>query len=82
MSVSKENLDMLDADLTVMTPIGIPATDIGDDPLYKAVPSVKAGNDIVFDDKDISQAFATDSVLSVSYALEKVVPLFAEKVAK
>ncbi len=45
-------------------------------------PSVKAGNAIVFDDKDISQAFATDSILSVSYALEKVVPLFAEKVAK
>lgn len=82
MSVSKENLDLLDADLTVMTPIGIPATDISDDPLYKAVPSVKAGNAIVFDDKDISQAFATDSILSVSYALEKVVPLFAEKVAK
>lgn len=81
-SVSKENLDMLDADLTVMAPIGIPATDISGDPLYKAVPSVKAGNDLVFDDKDISQAFATDSILSVSYALEKVVPLFAEKVAK
>ncbi|MFH9396414.1 iron-siderophore ABC transporter substrate-binding protein [Streptomyces sp. NPDC017556] len=81
-SVSKENLDLLDADLTVMAPIGIPATDISGDPLYKAVPSVKAGNDIVFDDQDISQAFATDSVLSVAYALEKVVPLFAEKVAE
>ncbi|MEU0983197.1 iron-siderophore ABC transporter substrate-binding protein [Streptomyces griseus] len=81
-SVSKENLDLLDADLTVMTPIGIPATDISGDPLYKAVPSVKAGNALVFDDKDISQAFATDSILSVSYALEKVVPIFAEKVAK
>ncbi|GAB2908399.1 iron-siderophore ABC transporter substrate-binding protein [Streptomyces sp. NPDC059164] len=81
-SVSKENLDLLDADLTVMTPIGIPATDISDDPLYQAVPSVKAGNAIVFDDQGISQAFATDSILSVSYALEKVVPLFAENVAK
>ncbi|WP_411080684.1 iron-siderophore ABC transporter substrate-binding protein [Streptomyces sp. cmx-18-6] len=80
--VSKENLDLLDADLVVMTPIGIPAKDIGDDPLYKAVPAVKAGHSLVFDDQGISQAFATDSVLSVSYALEKVVPLFAEKVKK
>ncbi|MFJ8747914.1 iron-siderophore ABC transporter substrate-binding protein [Streptomyces sp. NPDC102441] len=78
-SVSKENLDLLDADLTVMSPIGIPATDISDDPLYKAVPSVKAGHSLVFDDQGISQAFATDSVLSTSYALDKVVPLFAAK---
>ncbi|MFC8225729.1 iron-siderophore ABC transporter substrate-binding protein [Streptomyces sp. NPDC057287] len=78
-SVSKENLDLLDADLTVMAPIGIPAADISDDPLYKAVPSVKAGHSLVFDDQGISQAFATDSVLSTSYALEKVVPLLAEK---
>lgn len=80
--ISKENLELLDADLTVMTPIGIPATDISNDPLYKAVPSVKAGNALIFDDQGISQAFATDSVLSVSYALDKVVPLFAEKVKK
>ncbi|MCX5416818.1 iron-siderophore ABC transporter substrate-binding protein [Streptomyces sp. NBC_00059] len=78
-SVSKEKLDLLDADLTVMAPIGIPASDISDDPLYKAVPSVKAGHSLVFDDKNISTAFATDSILSTSYALEKVVPLFAEK---
>ncbi|AEN12571.1 ABC transporter substrate-binding protein [Streptomyces sp. SID8360] len=78
-SISKENLDLLDADLTVMSPIGIPATDISNDPLYKAVPSVKAGHSLVFDDEGLSQAFATDSVLSTVYALDKVVPLFAEK---
>ncbi|MEU2680708.1 iron-siderophore ABC transporter substrate-binding protein [Streptomyces sp. NPDC007107] len=78
-SVSKEKLDLLDADLTVMAPIGIPASDISGDPLYKAVPSVKAGHSLVFDDQGISQAFATDSVLSTTYALDKVVPLFAAK---
>ncbi|MFE7519208.1 iron-siderophore ABC transporter substrate-binding protein [Streptomyces halstedii] len=78
-SVSKENLDLLDADLTVMSPIGIPASDISGDPLYKAVPSVKAGHSLVFDDEILSQAFATDSVLSTVYALDKVAPLFAEK---
>lgn len=79
-SVSKEKLDLLDADLTVMAPIGIPASDISGDPLYKAVPSVKAGHSLVFDDQGISQAFATDSVLSTTYALDKVVPLFAAKI--
>ncbi|GFM96758.1 ABC transporter substrate-binding protein [Streptomyces fulvorobeus] len=77
--VSKENLDLLDADLVVMEPIGVPAASISDDPLYQAVPAVKAGHSLVFDDQGISQAFATDSVLSVSYALDKVVPLFAQK---
>ncbi|MFJ9620303.1 iron-siderophore ABC transporter substrate-binding protein [Streptomyces sp. NPDC101181] len=80
--VSKENLDLIDADLTVMGPIGIPKTDITDDPLYQAVPSVKAGNAVVFTEGTVSQAFATDSLLSVAYALDEVVPLFADKVKK
>ncbi|MFJ6698828.1 iron-siderophore ABC transporter substrate-binding protein [Streptomyces sp. NPDC091272] len=76
--VSRESLDMLDADLMVMAPIGVEASKIKNDPLYKEIPAVKAGHDIVFDPKsDLSTAFATDSVLSVSYALDKVVPEFA-----
>lgn len=75
--VSRENLDQLNADLVVMAPIGVEAQDITGDPLFRAVPSVKAGHSVVFDDKTISSAFATDSVLSTVYALDKVVPLFA-----
>jgi iron complex transport system substrate-binding protein len=37
--VSQEKLDLLDADLTVMAPIGIDATKITSDPLFQAVPS-------------------------------------------
>ncbi|MBT2415075.1 iron-siderophore ABC transporter substrate-binding protein [Streptomyces sp. ISL-12] len=76
-TVSEENLQMLDADLVVMAPIGIEASKISGDALYKSLPAVKKGHDVVFDDQDISQAFATNSVLSVGYALDKVVPLFA-----
>jgi iron complex transport system substrate-binding protein len=75
--VSRENLDQLNADLVVMAPIGVTPQDITGDPLFRAVPAVKAGRAVVFDDKAISSAFATDSVLSTGYALEKVVPLFA-----
>ncbi|WP_432938038.1 iron-siderophore ABC transporter substrate-binding protein [Kribbella sp. CA-253562] len=80
--VSRENLDQLNADLVVMTPIGVTARDITGDPLFRAVPAVKAGHSVVFDDKTISSAFATDSVLSTGYALEKVVPLFAAAVKR
>ncbi|MFJ5261517.1 iron-siderophore ABC transporter substrate-binding protein [Streptomyces sp. NPDC088387] len=76
--VSEENLEMLDADLIVMAPIGVEASKISSDPLYKSLPAVGAGHSVVFDDPDLSQSFATNSVLSVGYALENVVPLFAE----
>ncbi|MFF0228387.1 iron-siderophore ABC transporter substrate-binding protein [Streptomyces sp. NPDC004629] len=79
-SVSEENLQMLDADLVVMAPIGIDASKISSDPLYKSLPAVEKGHSIVFDDKNISQSFATNSVLSVGYAIDKVVPLFADAV--
>ncbi|TDD59321.1 iron-siderophore ABC transporter substrate-binding protein [Kribbella antibiotica] len=75
--VSQEQLDLLDADLTVMAPIGVDASKITDDPLFQKVPSVKAGHVVVFNDKTLSSAFATDSILSIGYALDKVVPLFA-----
>lgn len=77
-SVSEENLQMLDADLVVMSPIGVGADKISADPLFKTLPAVKQGHSVVFDDQDISQAFATNSVLSVGYAVKKVVPLFAD----
>ncbi|MFI5663055.1 ABC transporter substrate-binding protein [Streptomyces sp. NPDC051684] len=76
--VSEENLQMLDADLMVMAPIGTTAKKISSDPLYRAIPAAKKGHSLVFDDKNISSAFATDSVLSVRYALKHVVPLFAD----
>ncbi|MFC8570298.1 iron-siderophore ABC transporter substrate-binding protein [Streptomyces sp. NPDC057245] len=79
-TVSEENLQMLDADLVVMSPIGVGAGKISADPLFKTLPAVKQGHSVVFDDPNISQAFATNSVLSVGYAIEKVVPLFADAV--
>ncbi|WP_416959858.1 iron-siderophore ABC transporter substrate-binding protein [Streptomyces sp. Agncl-13] len=76
--VSEENLELLNADLIVMAPIGVKATKITSDPLYKSLPAVEAGHSVVFDDTNLSQAFATNTVLSVGYAVEHVVPLFAK----
>ncbi|MBE1532645.1 iron-siderophore ABC transporter substrate-binding protein [Actinomadura algeriensis] len=77
--IARENLGMLDADLVVMTAIGIEPTEITGDPLFESVPAVRDGRSIVFDNKDISNAFATNTPLSIGYAIDKVVPLFAEK---
>ncbi|MFJ6071241.1 ABC transporter substrate-binding protein [Streptomyces sp. NPDC093065] len=77
-SVSEENLQLLDADLVVMAPIGVDAGKISSDPLFRTLGAVERGHFVVFDDQDISRAFATNSVLSVGYAVDKVVPLFAD----
>ncbi|MGW7516135.1 iron-siderophore ABC transporter substrate-binding protein [Streptomyces sp. NPDC054796] len=80
--ISREKLNLLDADLTVMTPIGVKPEKIADDPLYQAVPSVEDGRSVIFDDRSISSAFATNTVLSLPYALKKVTPLFSEALKK
>lgn len=78
-SIARENVNKLDADLMVMEPIGLSAAEVAKDPLFKKVPAAKAGHDVVLDPKSPSgRAFATDSVLSVNYTLDKIVPEFAK----
>ncbi|MEU6841830.1 iron-siderophore ABC transporter substrate-binding protein [Streptomyces sp. NPDC046716] len=82
-SVARENVGDLDADLMIMEPIETSAAEIKNDALYKKIPAVQAGHDVVFGLKSASaNAFATDSILSVNYALDKVVPQFAEALKK
>ncbi|AOS63527.1 iron-siderophore ABC transporter substrate-binding protein [Actinoalloteichus hymeniacidonis] len=79
--ISHERLDLLDADLTVVSGIGVAAEEIEDDPLFQAVPSVRDGHSMVLDDEALDQAFASASVLGQSYALDGLVPGFAAAVA-
>ncbi len=75
--ISDEKLNTLDADLTTVTMIGVSADEVKADKLLQAVPSVKAGRVVYLDNKDISSAFASNSVLGYKYALETVPPLLA-----
>ncbi|MYT74944.1 MULTISPECIES: iron-siderophore ABC transporter substrate-binding protein [unclassified Streptomyces] len=78
-SVARENVNKLDADLLIMEPIETSASEIKNDALYKKIPAVQAGHDVVFGLKSAeANAFATDSVLSVNYVLDNVVPEFAK----
>jgi iron complex transport system substrate-binding protein len=76
-SLSNEQLDALDADLTTIFMIGITVDNVKSDKLLQAVPSVKAGHVVYLDNKDISSSFSSNSVLGLKYALEKVPPLLA-----
>lgn len=76
-SVSQERLGLFDADLTVMFPIYIDATEITDDPLFQKVPSVADGRLVVFDEESVRKSFTTGSVPALTFALQNVPPILA-----
>ncbi len=78
-SLSDENLDLLDADLTLVLPIFVDASKVTSNELFRKVPSVEAGHDIVFDDPDVSNAFSLGTTAAIEWALDKLPSQFAEK---
>lgn len=78
-SLSDENLDLLDADLTLILPIYVDASKAESDPLFKKVPSVEAGHAIVFDDPDVSSAFSMGTTAAIEWALKRLPDEFQAK---
>lgn len=78
-TLSDENLDLLDADLTLVLPIYVDASKAEADPLFQKVPSVEAGHYIVFDDKDVSSAFSMGTTAAIEWALDKLPAQFEDK---
>ncbi|WP_433954279.1 iron-siderophore ABC transporter substrate-binding protein [Curtobacterium flaccumfaciens] len=77
--LSDENLDLLDADLTLILPIYVDASEASSNKLFQKVPSVEAGHSIVFDDKDVSSAFSMGTTAAIEWALDKLPGQFEEK---
>ena len=78
--LSNEQLDLADADVTVVFLIQATLDQAKNDKLFQAIPSVKAGHVAYMDDKDISNAFSSASVAGLSYAVDKVTPLLASAI--
>jgi iron complex transport system substrate-binding protein len=62
-SVSEEQLPLLDAALTVAFPIFVDAAEITGNPLWQSIPSVQAGHAVVMDDETLVSAFSSTSAL-------------------
>jgi iron complex transport system substrate-binding protein len=77
--LSDENLDLLNADLTLILPIYVDASKAESDPLFQKVPSVEAGHAIVFDDPDVSSAFSMGTTAAIEWALQKLPDEFQAK---
>ncbi len=76
-SISAEELDVLDADVIVAFPIFIETTEITEDPLWQQLPAVADGRAVVIDG-DVASAYALGTTLAVDHALENMVPLLEE----
>lgn len=72
-SISAEQLNLLDADAVIALPIYVPDTEITENPSFQAIPAVKDGRAIVLDE-DARAAWSLGSTLATSYALEQLVP--------
>ena len=89
--VSVEQIEVLDADVTVLFPIGYTLKDVEDDKLIASLDSVKDGRavflgesrgDSTDENTDLSQAFSATSILSIPVAVKGIVPLLADAAAK
>jgi iron complex transport system substrate-binding protein len=78
-SLSDENLDLLNADLTVILPIFQTARQAEASALFQKVPSVADGHAIVVDDKDVSSAFSAGTVPALLWSLKRLPDQFAAK---
>lgn len=74
--LAREQTELLDADLTVVFPIGADPAVLRADRVLNQLPSAKAGHLVIMDDATLSNAFSSGSTLGLGYALEKATPLF------
>ncbi|MGP4021009.1 iron-siderophore ABC transporter substrate-binding protein [Saccharopolyspora sp. 5N708] len=81
-TISRERMDLFNSDLVVIFPIGLGADEITRDPLFQSVPAVRDGHAVVLSDEEISQAFSSGTALGLSHAVDQVVPLIAQALAK
>ena len=78
-SLSDENLDLLDADLTVILPIFQTAEQASASALFQKVPSVEAGHAIVVSDKDVASSFSAGTVPAILWSLKRLPDEFQAK---
>jgi iron complex transport system substrate-binding protein len=77
--ISREQVLLLDADLTVV--FGASA-ELRQDTLLMSIPSAVAGRLLVVEDADLVNAFATNSVLSTPWAIQRFIPMARAALAR
>lgn len=78
-SISSEELDLLDADLIVAFPIFIETTEITENAQWNQIPAVADGRSVVIDG-DISAAYSLDSPQASLFTVEALTPLLEKAI--
>ncbi|MFT4299408.1 MAG: ABC transporter substrate-binding protein [Aeromicrobium sp.] len=82
-SVPAEKVSALDADVALLTTIGMPLSDLQNDPLISSLGVVKDQRALVLDETDeIVLGLGAGTPQSIALAVEKAVPLLADAAAK
>ena len=76
--LSSELVEELDADLTVVFPIGDTADFLNEDPVLQNIPAAKDDRLIVLEDPELANAFSSGSTLGIHHALDEIVPLIQQ----
>lgn len=72
-TISAEQLNLLDADAIITLPIYVPDTEITENPSFQAIPAVKDGRAIILD-QEARAAWSLGSTLATGYALDQLLP--------
>ncbi len=75
LDLSPELVETLDADLTVIFPIGDTADLLHEDPVLQNIPSAEDGRLLILDDPETVNAFSSGSTLGIHHALDEIIPL-------
>lgn len=82
-NVAVEQVAALDADVTTLTTIYLPATDLTGDPLIQALPVVRDGRAIFLDEHgEVNEGLQAGTAQSLALALDQIVPQLQQSVAK
>jgi iron complex transport system substrate-binding protein len=73
-TVSKEKVSDLDADVVVAYVDGLGAQKFNADPVYSSLTAVKRGSAYVMEDQQVISGMSAVSVLSVPWVLDKIIP--------
>ncbi|OZM72070.1 iron ABC transporter substrate-binding protein [Amycolatopsis antarctica] len=79
--LSREQIELLSADLTVVFPIGGDPAALRSDQVLNQIPSAKAGNLLLLEDETLLSAFSSASTLGTLWAIDNATPLFAKTLA-
>ena len=76
--LSSELVEELDADLTVVFPIGDTADFLNEDPVLQGIPAAEDDRLLVLDDPVLADSFSSGSTLGIHHALDEIVPMIQE----